>query len=280
MKKIILNIGYLYPTLMNLYGDRGNVTALSYRASLRGIETNVIPLRPGDKIPKKKIHVFFMGGGQDKEQTLIYKDFINLKGKILKDEIESGTAFLAVCGGYQLLGHSYEVFNGEKIKGIGALDVYTEAGKNRSIGNILIDADLYGKKFEVIGFENHGGRTFLGKTVKPLGKVIIGGGNNASDGTEGAVYKNTIATYLHGPILPKNPLLTDFLIERGLSNYNKGFTLDSVKILKNEKNTVKKPVVSLPVSSAFSSIEEIAFSSVREIIVSEKNKKRELFKRN
>jgi len=153
------------------------------------------------------------------------------------------------------------------IGGIGALDFHTEAGKNRSIGNILIDVDLYGKKFEAVGFENHGGQTFLGKEVKPLGRVIVGGGNNGYDGTEGAVYKNTIATYLHGPILPKNPYLTDFLIERGLSNYNKDFILDSVKPARNQRSINNNM------------IEETAFSSVKEIILSEKNKKRELFNR-
>lgn len=253
----ILRIAHLYPALMNLYGDRGNIIALQRRAAQRGIGSEVTPLRPGDSLTRRRFHVFFFGGGQDAEQTLIYRDFIDLKGTPLKEEIEDGAACLAVCGGYQLLGRWYEVFGGKRIEGSGALDLHTEAGKVRSIGNVLIEADLHGQRFQMVGFENHGGRTILGPGLAPLGRVLVGGGNNGKDGTEGALYKNTVGTYLHGPVLPKNPRLTDFLIERGLQRLEPGFRLEA----------------------ATTDMEDQAFQAARAITVAERGKRWDRFRR-
>lgn len=222
----VLRIGHLYPGLMNLYGDRGNVLALRYRAALRGIRTEVIALDPGQPVTPGMADIYFFGGGQDAEQEKIYGDFIDVKGRGLADELDAGAACLAVCGGYQLLGHYYVAFGGKRIEGLGWLDVRTEAGQSRSIGNILVAAELGGQTFEVVGFENHGGETWLGNDVVPLGHVLAGSGNNGRDGTEGAVRKNVVATYLHGPILPKSPALTDWLIARGMSRRISGFTLE------------------------------------------------------
>ncbi len=221
-------IGHLYPGLMNLYGDRGNIMALRKRALLRGIDVVVVAINPGSPLTPGDVDMYFFGGGQDSEQNLIYDDFITNKGVILSTEIKNGVPCLAVCGGYQLLGKYYEVAGGKKISGIGVLDIKTISGKGRLIGNVLIEAELDGKKFEMVGFENHGGRTHLGEGVASLGKVIVGNGNNGEDGYEGLVYNNTVATYLHGPILPKNYQLTDFFLNQGMQRKKDGFVLEEI----------------------------------------------------
>ena len=223
----VLEIGHLYPGLMNLYGDRGNIIALTYRAALRGIKVRVTPLEPGDSVDRDRFHLFFFGGGQDAEQSIIYKDFVEKKGANLSTELGNGAACLAVCGGYQLLGRWYEVKGGQRIDGIGFLDVETRAGDWRAIGNILIRSMLNGTETELVGFENHGGRTYLGDGISPLGEVLAGGGNNGEDNGEGVLYHSTVGTYLHGPVLPKNPALTDFLIEKGLQRADTSFVLDN-----------------------------------------------------
>ncbi len=229
-----LNIGWLYPDLMSTYGDRGNIMVLSKRCEWRGIDVKIRNLNEGfDEKLLKGIDILFMGGAQDIQQQIVSRDFSSKKIASLKRKIEDGTPGLYVCGAYQFLGKYYKEVNGTKIKGLGILDLFTEnpgEGNERFIGNVIIQANglwqmanskktisntPYAKRY-VVGFENHGGRTYLGKNLKPFGQVVRGFGNNDMDKTEGAIYKNSIGTYLHGPILPKNPEIADFLIKRAL----------------------------------------------------------------
>jgi CobQ-like glutamine amidotransferase family enzyme len=213
----ILTIGWLYPELMNIYGDRGNVTVLQKRCEWRQIETKVLRLDVGFKENElEKCDIILMGGAQDKQQEAVAEDLF-AKAVVLNTAIEKGIPGIYVCGAYQMLGNYYKEANGNKIKGLGIFDFYTESPEQNSkrlIGNII----TYSEKlnYRLIGFENHGGRTYLGKNVEPLGKVIKGFGNNGEDKTEGAIYKNSIGTYLHGPLLPKNSLLADYLIKQAL----------------------------------------------------------------
>ena len=211
-----LHIGYLYPDQMNMYGDRGNVIALSQRARWRGLDVNVHPIGLGDAVDPDEMDLLFGGGGQDKEQQLIGEDFERLKGPALAKAVEAGLPMLAVCGTYQLLGQYYLTAEGRKIPGLGVLNAWTEAGTRRMIGNVVIETGLFGSAQTLVGFENHSGRTYLSGGVAPLGRVVRGNGNNGEDGMEGAVYKNLIGTYLHGSLLPKNPWLTDWLIGKAL----------------------------------------------------------------
>ena len=206
-----LTIGWLYPTKMNIYGDRGNVIALAQRARWRGIPAEVKEIGIGDPIPAE-VDVFFFGGGQDQEQIAVSNDLKGAKGEALKAAVEGGAAILAVCGGYQLLGHEYRPHEGEPLPGIGLFDLTTVAGPERFIGNVVIDSQ-WG---ELVGFENHSGLTYLGPGSRPMGRVRIGRGNNGRDGTEGAISKHAIGCYLHGSLLPKNPVLADWLIAAGL----------------------------------------------------------------
>lgn len=212
-----LIICHLYPDLMNLYGDRGNIFVLINRAQWRGISVEVIPISIGDDVPED-VDIFFMGGGQDREQRLLAPDLLYKKGMRLISLAERGVVFLGICGGYQLFGHYYKPKDSPRLDGLGILDVYTEAGDKRFIGNILVRSRIGGyEDLTLVGFENHSGRTYLGKDARPLGEVIRGYGNNGSDKTEGAWQNNIFGTYLHGPLLPKNPWLADLLIERALS---------------------------------------------------------------
>lgn len=212
-----LLICHLYPDLMNLYGDRGNILVLIKRARWRDIDVKVIPVSIGDDIPED-VDIFFMGGGQDREQRLLAPDLVNRKGERLISMAKEGVVFLGICGGYQLFGHYYKPKDLPKLDGLGILDVYTEAGDKRFIGNVLVRSKIEGyKDLTLVGFENHSGRTYLGEKAKPLGEVIKGYGNNGSDRTEGAYQNNVFGTYLHGPLLPKNPWLADLLIEKALS---------------------------------------------------------------
>lgn len=206
-----LIIGWLYGTSMNIYGDRGNVVALAQRAKWRGIEPEVRQIGLGDPVPDD-IDVFFFGGGQDQEQVAVAADLQGVKGEAIKAAVEDGVALLAICGGYQLLGHEYRPHGAPPLPGIGLFDLETVAGPERFIGNIVVDSALG----EIVGFENHSGLTTLGPHAKPLGQVRVGHGNNGRDGTEGAIYKHAIGCYLHGSVLPKNPALTDWLIASGL----------------------------------------------------------------
>jgi CobQ-like glutamine amidotransferase family enzyme len=209
-----LKISWLYGKKMNIYGDRGNVIALEQRATWRGIETEVVEVGIGEAIPPDT-DVFFFGGGQDQEQVAVSKDLQGAKGEAIKAAIEAGAAMLAVCGGYQLLGHEYRPHASEVLPGIGLFDVVSTAGPERFIGNVVVDSQ-WG---ELVGFENHSGLTMLNSGQQPMGRVRVGRGNNGKDGTEGAIYKHAVGCYLHGSLLPKNPRLADWLIETGLGRH-------------------------------------------------------------
>jgi len=206
-----LKIAWLYGSMMNIYGDRGNVLALAQRARWRSIETEVVEIGLGEPIPGD-IDIFFFGGGQDQAQIAVSEDLVGAKGEAIRVAIEHGAAMLSVCGGYQLLGHEYRPHDAAPLAGIGLFDVTSTAGPERFIGNVVVDSE-WGT---LVGFENHSGLTFLGEKARPLGTVRIGRGNNGQDGTEGTIYKRAIGCYLHGALLPKNPELADWLIEGGL----------------------------------------------------------------
>jgi len=225
-----LVIGYLYPDLMNIYGDTGNIIALKKRAEWRKIEVEVKNISIGDRIPTlhvgTRIDLYFFGGGQDQSQELVAKD-LQKKATVLKEEVERGVPLLAICGGYQLLGEYYQPSSGPKLPGIDIFPAYTIAGDNRMIGNIVISSELVvssAKKStnhelqttNLVGFENHSGKTYLKEGATPLGTVKSGFGNNGEDHTEGCVYQNAIGCYMHGSLLPKNPELADWLIKKAL----------------------------------------------------------------
>lgn len=222
-----LTICHLYPDLMNLYGDRGNIIALTRRCQWRGIKTTLVSVGLGQKVDFTSFDVIVMGGGQDKEQKLICDDFQMVKGTALDEAVKDGAALLAICGGYQLLGRHYETGAGDRLPGVGLLDLETRAGRKRMIGNVVATSTLDGgRPRTLIGFENHSGRTYLGSRMNPLGTVCLGFGNNGEDGKEGAVYRNVVGTYLHGSLLPKNPWLSDWLIIRALARrYGEGAVL-------------------------------------------------------
>ncbi len=212
-----ITILYLYPHEMNTYGDWGNVLVLQKRLEWRGYSVELVEHRPGDAL-KIKPHLIFFGGGQDSGQGLILQDLQRVADR-LRSWIEGGVPVLAICGGYQLLGREFITHSGEELQGVGALPVTTVAESERLIGNVVLRSDVFG---EVVGFENHSGRTsFLQEEEEALGKVQKGGGNNGIDGKEGIIYKSTIGTYLHGPLLPKNPQVADWLIAKALGVSNK-----------------------------------------------------------
>lgn len=214
-----LNICHLYPDLLNLYGDRGNIIALKKRCEWRGIKVEVSTTTLGDSFIPENHDIVFLGGGQDYEQEIIQDDVIKKKGNEIKNAIEHNKTFLCICGGYQLLGKYYKTWEGREIEFLGALDLWTIGGKKRMIGNIVFECDfLKSSEFDgkVVGFENHSGRTHLGPSIKPLGKVLKGNGNNGEDGFEGAIYKNVFCSYSHGSLLPKNPMMADHLISIAL----------------------------------------------------------------
>ena len=213
-----INILHLYPAEMNLYGDHGNVLALKKRCEWRGIKTKIINYEPGDEIPDN-VDIIFGGGGQDSSQSKIEKDLQKIAPK-LKEMIENNTPALVICGIYQLFGNYFETNTGQKIQGAGILDLYTKGEDERLIGNVVINTPEFG---EVVGYENHSGQTFLADESIAFGTVISGAGNNGKDFTEGIKYHNCIGTYLHGPILPKNPRVADFLIRKALENKTKKF---------------------------------------------------------
>ena len=208
-----LNICHLYPDLLNVYGDVGNILILKHRAEARGIDVNIINVSINDEFNADDYDIVFFGGGQDFEQSIVSDDLMTNKKDGLSKYINSGKVLLAICGGYQLLGKYYTAPNGEKIEGLGILDIYTEGGDTRFIGDTVI----YNEEFDetYVGFENHSGRTYV-NGLKPLGKCVHGFGNNGSDGYEGCVYKNTFCTYFHGSLLAKNPELADRFIKTAL----------------------------------------------------------------
>jgi CobQ-like glutamine amidotransferase family enzyme len=211
-----LRVCSLYPELMNIYADRGNIAVLRARCEWRGIGFELSGVTVGDALDPAAADLFYMGGGQDRDQALVARDMAETKREALHSAADRGAVVLAVCGGYQLLGHAYEMGD-EELPGVGLVDLRTvrEPGE-RLIGNCAIEADLGGGPRVIAGFENHGGRTYLGPGEKPLGRVLRGHGNNGSDGFEGVHRGNVIGTYLHGPLLPKNVWLADRLIEIAL----------------------------------------------------------------
>ena len=197
--------------LLVLYGDRGNIQCLMKRCQWRGIEAETIPFELDDKIDFSGLDIVLLGGGSDREQMLVCEKLKEIQ-KDFKEYVEDNGVVIAICGGYQLLGNYYKTDQGT-IKGLELVDMYTEQGEGRLIQNIVLKSDLF--EMPVVGFENHGGRTCINNN-KPLGKVLYGAGNDGKSGYEGVVYKNVIGTYLHGPLLPKNPQLADWLINRAL----------------------------------------------------------------
>jgi CobQ-like glutamine amidotransferase family enzyme len=218
-----LRVLSLYPDQMNIYADRGNILFLQRRAEWRGIGFRHDGAGPGDPIDPGAHDLFYIGGGQDRDQRAVATDLVETKREALASAVSDGAALLAVCGGYQLLGHSYQLGE-ERLPGLGLADLETvrEPGP-RLIGNVEIEAELGGGRPRVIaGFENHGGRTYLGPDAKPLGRVLSGHGNNGGDGLEGVRRDNLIGTYLHGPLLPKNAWLADHLIALALGRRSGG----------------------------------------------------------
>lgn len=210
-----IKIAHLYPGLMNIYADRGNILCLVQQCRWRGLDVTVDEFGPGEQPDWAAYDFFYLGGGQDREQLLVCRD-LSTKGAGLIEAVEGGAVLLAICGGYQLLGEYYRTAAGETMDGVGLFKAYTVAGEKRCIGNVVVESDLAGQAMTLAGFENHSGKTYLNEGEKPLGRVVSGYGNNAEDGMEGIVYRNAIGTYLHGPLLPKNAALTDYLLEQCL----------------------------------------------------------------
>jgi CobQ-like glutamine amidotransferase family enzyme len=213
-----LRVLALYPEQMNIYADRGNIVFLQRRCEWRGIGFSYAGAGPGDPVDPAAHDLFYVGGGQDRDQRAVAADMFATKREALAAAAEDGAVLLAVCGGYQLLGHSYQLGE-EKLPGLGIADLESVRTPGpRLIGNVTIEADLDGEKRVLAGFENHGGRTHLGGDARPLGRVLSGFGNNGNDGLEGVRRDNLIGTYLHGPLLPKNAWLADHLIALALEH--------------------------------------------------------------
>jgi CobQ-like glutamine amidotransferase family enzyme len=220
----ILRVAHLYPRLMNIYGDRGNIMCLRHRCEARGIGFELTELGLRDRLDPRAHDLIFAGGAQDREQRGVVDDLLATKAGAVREAVESDVALLAVCGAYQLFGRFYREASGAELPGVGIFDLHTEhPGPNarRLIGNMVADwipsSDLSSPATpSIVGFENHGGRTRLGPGVRPLARVRHGFGNNGEDGTEGAVYRNAIGTYVHGSLLPKNPALADHVIRTAL----------------------------------------------------------------
>jgi hypothetical protein len=210
-----LRVCHLYPGYLNIYADRGNIAVLSRRGALRGHELDVTALEPG--VPLPAADLYYIGGGQDREQALVAPD-LQAHGQALHDAVASGAALLAVCGGYQLLGRGYTARDGTVLPGAGLFALHTVAGDRRMIGDVLIECDLGDVTLTVAGFENHAGRTLLGPDAQPLGRVVAGFGNDGESGFEGCRVGSAIGTYLHGPLLPRNPGLADWLLARALAH--------------------------------------------------------------
>jgi lipid II isoglutaminyl synthase (glutamine-hydrolysing) len=234
--RMTIRICHLYPRLLSVAGDRGNLLALTRRCEWRGIGSSVAEADVGETLDFTNFDLILLHGGQDCEMRVAARD-LPAKAGSLAAAVEADTVVLAVCAGYQLLGRYYAPVGGPPIPGIGVLDAVTEGGSTRSMSHIAVACDLSngGKQSRIVGFENHSGRTYLGPGARPLGQVISGTGNNGEDGTEGARYREVYATYLHGPLLPKNPWLTDYLISRALRHrYKDVGTPDSLAPLEDQ----------------------------------------------
>ena len=218
-----MRVLWLYPDHMNIYADRGNLAILDRRCAWRGIGFSVTGAGPGDRIDPEAHDLLYIGGGQDRDQALVARDLVKTKREAISAALEGGAAMLAVCGGYQLLGEFYELEDGERLPGLELIDLRTvrEPGA-RLIGNVVIESDFGGGPEQIAGFENHGGRTYLGEEETPLGRVVSGFGNNGGDGFEGVRRGHLVGTYLHGPLLPKNSGLADRLIGWALERRAQG----------------------------------------------------------
>lgn len=239
-EQLEITFAHIYPKLLNLYGDIGNVLTLKKRCEWRGIKFIAEEINIGDDY--KPHDMYFIGGGQDRQQVDVAQEIQKHKDFLLKERDENAV-FLSICGGYQLFGHYYKAQDGSELKGIDLLDAYTLAGNKRFIGNVTTQID-YLKPDTLVGFENHSGLTYLEGETKPISKILVGNGNNGEDKTEGARYKNVFGTYLHGSFLPKNPHFADYLIELALEKkYGKKITLeplnDEIEIQTHE-NLVNK----------------------------------------
>lgn len=232
-----LVLGYLYPSVMSQYGDRGNVLTIQKRCQWRGIDVEVDHLELGDRVDPDRVDLLLVGGGADTHQRLVCDDLLQVKGDGIRHAVEDGAAAFAVCAGYQLWGHYYKTATGDELPGLGVfpahtvhraaqtgtkLDTITKAGSVRAVGNLVV---RWGSRI-LVGFENHGGRTYLDGGARPFGRVLAGSGNNSEDGWEGCVHKNAIGTYMHGPAFPKNPALADHLIKTALTRRYGSVTLD------------------------------------------------------
>jgi CobQ-like glutamine amidotransferase family enzyme len=216
LTKPALRVCALYPDLMNIYADRGNIAVLRARCEWRGLGFELSASGIGERLDPSSADLFYMGGGQDRDQAAVARDMVETKRDALHEAADRDAVVLAVCGGYQLLGHGYQMGD-EELPGVGLVDLRTVRSSGpRLIGNCAIEADLGAGKRVIAGFENHGGRTHLGSGERPLGRVLRGHGNNGDDGFEGVLRRNVIGTYLHGPLLPKNVWLADRLIELAL----------------------------------------------------------------
>ncbi|MBP7559139.1 MAG: glutamine amidotransferase [Armatimonadetes bacterium] len=228
-----LNIAWLYADLMSIYGDRGNVVCLVQRCQWRGIDVAVREIGIGDGLDPAEADLLFIGGAQDREQRLAADDLLARKAEPVREALASGASALAVCGGYQLFGHEYRDAAGTVLRGIGVFDLVTEPaapGARRIIGNVVASPLLPGCEDapNLVGFENHGGRTRLSVGAQPLGRVLHGGGNNGEDGFEGCVAGRAVGTYLHGSLLPKNPWLADWLLQAALTRRHPGYELPAL----------------------------------------------------
>jgi lipid II isoglutaminyl synthase (glutamine-hydrolysing) len=230
-----ITVGHLYPDYLNIYADRGNIAVLSERARLRGHELDVHAIGMHDPVPGG-IDLFYVGGGQDREQALVARDLAD-KAEALHAAADDGAAFLAVCGGYQLLGRSYLDVAGEELPGIGLLPLHTVAGARRMIGDVLLDCAWAGQP--LAGFENHAGRTILDAGAEPLGRVVSGFGNDGASGFEGCRRLRVYGTYLHGPLLPRNPWFADHILSEALAHAGGPTALDPLEdALERQAHTV------------------------------------------
>ena len=218
-----IRVGHLYPDYLNIYADRGNIAVLAERARARGHELDVKAIGMRDPVPVDEIDLFYIGGGQDREQALVAHDLMD-KADALREAVEADVAFLAVCGGYQLLGRSYRDVSGEELPGIGVLPLETVAGDRRMIGDVLLACEWAG--MTLAGFENHAGRTSLDAGAEPLGRVVDGFGNDGSSGFEGCRYRKVYGTYLHGPLLPRNPWFADRVLADALAHSGSSVELE------------------------------------------------------
>ena len=211
-----LNICYLYPDVLNLYGDGGNIICLQRRLQWRGITSNVTRAGIGDRVSLADYDLMFIGGGQDFEQEVLLEDLHRGKASEILAAVEAGKTFLTICGGYQMMGNYYQTHEGVRCDFIGAVDLYTVGSPTRMIGNYKYRCTADNGGSLVVGFENHSGKTYLGDGISPLGTVEAGYGNNGEDGTEGVRYHNVFGTYSHGPVLPKNPEFCDYILQTAL----------------------------------------------------------------